>query len=192
MNHRLGIVALKDYLWSSLSAMLNLMAVSRALASGETSSTELVEDCLARIQDPAGEGARVFTEVYADAARAEAADVDKRRHAGDHCSPLQGIPVSVKDLADVSGSVTRAGSRALADAAPAAADAPVVARLREAGLIVIGRTNMTEFAYSGLGLNPHFGTPCNPWDRATGRIPGGSSSGGSRAKGFSTWARRTR
>jgi len=85
--------------------------------------------------------------------------------------------VSVKDLFDVAGDITRAGSKVLADAAPATADASVVRRLRQAGAIIVGRTNMVEFAFSGLGLNPHYGTPKNPWDRATGRIPGGSSSG---------------
>ncbi len=85
--------------------------------------------------------------------------------------------MTVKDLFDEAGEVTRAGSVALEGAPPAAADAPVVARLRRAGMVVIGRTNMTEFAFSGLGANPHFGTPTSPWDRATGRLPGGSSSG---------------
>ena len=88
-----------------------------------------------------------------------------------------GIPISVKDLFDVEGNVTRAGSRLLDDAPPAAKDCTAVERLRAAGFVVVGRTNMTEFAYSGLGLNPHYGTPRNPYDRATGRIPGGSSSG---------------
>jgi aspartyl-tRNA(Asn)/glutamyl-tRNA(Gln) amidotransferase subunit A len=90
-------------------------------------------------------------------------------------SALEGVPVSVKDLFDVAGQVTTAGSIALKDAPPAQADAPVVARLRAAGAVILGRTNMTEFAFSGLGLNPHYGTPGNPFDRA--RIPGGSSSG---------------
>ena len=83
----------------------------------------------------------------------------------------------MKDLFDVAGDITRAGSKVLANAAPAKTDASVVRRLRQAGAIIIGRTNMVEFAFSGLGLNPHYGTPKNPWDRATGRIPGGSSSG---------------
>jgi aspartyl-tRNA(Asn)/glutamyl-tRNA(Gln) amidotransferase subunit A len=73
--------------------------------------------------------------------------------------------------------VTRAGSKLLADAPPATADAPVIARLRAAGAIVVGRTNMVEFAFGAVGLNPHFGTPRNPFDRASGRVPGGSSSG---------------
>ena len=92
-------------------------------------------------------------------------------------SPYAGIPVSIKDLYDIKGQVTRAGSRALEDSAPAEADAPVVARLRRAGFIVIGRTNMTEFAYSGIGINPHYGTPKSAWNRSVGHVPGGSSSG---------------
>src|SRR6202158_4011703 len=92
-------------------------------------------------------------------------------------SPFAGIPVSIKDLFDIRGQVTRAGSRALEDSAPAEADAPVVARLRRAGFIVIGRTNMTEFAYSGIGINPHYGTPKSVWQRGVGHVPGGSSSG---------------
>src|SRR4030095_6927556 len=88
-----------------------------------------------------------------------------------------GIPIGVKDLFDLKGQVTRAGSAILATAAPAESDAPAIERLKAQGFIVIGRTNMTEFAYSGVGLNPHYGTPRSPYDRATGRIPGGSSSG---------------
>jgi aspartyl-tRNA(Asn)/glutamyl-tRNA(Gln) amidotransferase subunit A len=91
--------------------------------------------------------------------------------------PLAGWPVSIKDLFDIQGMVTTAGSTALADAAPAAADAPSVARLRAAGALVVGRTNMTEFAFSGVGINPHHGTPANPCDPQVPRIPGGSSSG---------------
>ena len=83
----------------------------------------------------------------------------------------------MKDLFDEAGRTTAAGSVVLRDAPPAAADAPAVARLRRAGFVVIGRTGMTEFAFSGLGVNPHHGTPPSPWDRATGRLPGGSSSG---------------
>ena len=88
-----------------------------------------------------------------------------------------GIPVSIKDLFDIKGQVTRAGSRALDDSPPAEADATAVARLRRAGFIVIGRTNMTEFAYSGIGINPHYGTPKSVWQRSVGHVPGGSSSG---------------
>ena len=103
--------------------------------------------------------------------------MDKLRSAGAAPSRFAGIPVSIKDLFDIAGQVTRGGSKVLDDAAPAKADAETVARLRRAGFVVIGRTNMTEFAFSGVGLNPHYGTPKCAFDRATGRIPGGSSSG---------------
>lgn len=148
-----------------------------ALESGRMSSRGLVEDCLARIADPKGEGARALVHVDADGARAAADAMDALRKAGHAPSPLAGLPIVVKDLADIRGQPTRAGSKALADRPPATADAPVVARLRAAGLILIGRANMTEFAYSGLGLNPHYGTPLSPWDRVARRVPGGSSSG---------------
>jgi aspartyl-tRNA(Asn)/glutamyl-tRNA(Gln) amidotransferase subunit A len=97
------------------------------------------------------------------------------RKAGVRRSAVDGLPVSLKDLFDVAGDVTRAGSRAYAK--KATEDAKAVARLRAAGAIFIGRTNMVEFAFGGVGLNPHYGTPKNPWDRKTGRVPGGSSSG---------------
>lgn len=134
--------------------------------------------CLDAIADAAGEGARTFTQVFASSALAEADRADARRSRGESLSILDGVIVSVKDLFDVSGHPTWAGSRILQGSPAAAADARVVARLRSAGAVIIGKTNMTEFAYSGLGLNPHFGTPANPFERRTvGRIPGGSSSG---------------
>ncbi len=139
------------------------------------SSRDRLEACLARIADPAGEGARVFTRLYAEAAREAAAAADARAARGLALGPLDGRIVSIKDLFDVAGEVTLAGSKLLHDAAPAAAEAPAIARLRAAGAVIIGKTNMTEFAFSGIGINPHYGTPGNPADRA--RIPGGSSSG---------------
>jgi aspartyl-tRNA(Asn)/glutamyl-tRNA(Gln) amidotransferase subunit A len=151
--------------------------LSRALAAGETTSRSLVDACLARIADPRGEGSRAFVRVVPDAVRRTAEAMDQLRSAGASPSRFAGIPISVKDLFDVQGEITRAGSKALADAAPATADATVVARLRRAGFVIVGRTNMTEFAYSGLGINPHYGTPANPWQRETPRVPGGSSSG---------------
>lgn len=99
------------------------------------------------------------------------------REAPQARGPLAGLPLSVKDLFDEAGAVTTAGSVALDGGAPATADALAVARLKAAGAVVVGRTNMTEFAFSGVGVNPHFGTPANPADPATPRIPGGSSSG---------------
>ncbi|MEK7437841.1 MAG: amidase [Pseudomonadota bacterium] len=157
--------------------MKPIMALAGDLAAGKTSSQALVEDALVRIAAPAGEGARVFLRTHREVALAEARASDTLRAHAIVPSPLAGIPVSVKDLFDVAGDITRAGSKALADSAPAGSDAAVVRRLRQAGAIIVGRTNMVEFAFSGLGLNPHYGTPKNPWDRAVGRIPGGSSSG---------------
>ncbi len=147
------------------------------LDRGELTSRELIEEVLARIADPAGEGALAFTDVFADAARAAADVADLQRRAGYVASPLAGLPVSLKDLFDVAGRPTRAASAVLTDAPPAVHDAAIVARLRRAGAVLVGKTNMTEFAYSGLGINPHFGTPRSPYDRATGRVAGGSSSG---------------
>jgi aspartyl-tRNA(Asn)/glutamyl-tRNA(Gln) amidotransferase subunit A len=157
--------------------MRTIEQLAQALAEGGTTSRALVEDCLARIADPNGEGARSFTRVHAEQARAMADAMDLLRRAGRAPSRFAGIPVALKDLFDIAGEPTPAGSRALAGAAPAAAHAPVVQRMLQAGFVPVGRTNMTEFAFSGLGINPHYGTPLSPWDRAARRIPGGSSSG---------------
>jgi aspartyl-tRNA(Asn)/glutamyl-tRNA(Gln) amidotransferase subunit A len=154
--------------------MQTLAQAAAKLAAG-TSSRAIVDACLARIAED--EGPRAFLAVNAEAARAVADHIDHMQRRGAAPSPFAGIPVSIKDLFDVAGEVTTAGSIALKDAPPAARDAACVARLKAAGFIPLGRTNMTEFAFSGLGLNPHYDTPRNPYDRATGRIPGGSSSG---------------
>jgi aspartyl-tRNA(Asn)/glutamyl-tRNA(Gln) amidotransferase subunit A len=154
-----------------------LALLAANLANGRTSARKQVEECLAKIADPAGEGQRAFIHVDKEAAIEAADAMDRLRQANAAPSPFAGIPVSIKDLFDIRGQVTRAGSRALEDSAPAETDAPVVARLRQAGFIVIGRTNMTEFAYSGIGINPHFGTPKGAWNRKEGHVPGGSSSG---------------
>ncbi len=153
-----------------------LNALRAELAAGRTSSRALTERALDAALT-SSEAAATFVAVHAAQARATADAIDAQRAAGVPLPPLAGIPISVKDLFDEAGQVTRAGSRVLSDAAPAAQDCPVVSRLRAAGAVIVGRTNMTEFAYSGLGLNPHYGTPRNPWDRGVGRIPGGSSSG---------------
>lgn len=157
--------------------MATIAELSAQLARGEITSSALVERALAAARDPDGEGARAFLSLSETAATAAADADDRLRAAGIPRGPLAGLPVSIKDLFDVAGEVTAGGSQVLADAEPARADAPVVARLRAAGAVLVGRTNMTEFAYSGLGLNPHFGTPRNPWERSAARIPGGSSSG---------------
>jgi aspartyl-tRNA(Asn)/glutamyl-tRNA(Gln) amidotransferase subunit A len=157
--------------------MWTVERLSRDLAGGKATSRELVEQALARIADPAGEGARAFLKVYADSARADADHADRLRKAGVVRSPVDGLPVSVKDLFDVAGDVTRAGSKVLAGAPPARADAPAVAALRAAGAVIVGRSNMVEFAFGAVGTNPHYDTPRNPWDRKAARVPGGSSSG---------------
>jgi aspartyl-tRNA(Asn)/glutamyl-tRNA(Gln) amidotransferase subunit A len=154
-----------------------LATLADDLACGRTSARKLVDACLANIADPNGEGARAFIQVDAEAAIEAAEAMDRLREVKAAPSPYAGIPVSIKDLFDIRGQVTRAGSRALEDSAPADADAPAVARLRRAGFVVIGRTNMTEFAYSGIGINPHYGTPKGAWQRGVGHVPGGSSSG---------------
>jgi aspartyl-tRNA(Asn)/glutamyl-tRNA(Gln) amidotransferase subunit A len=154
-----------------------LASLADDLENGRTSARKLVDGCLARIADSSGEGARAFLHVDAEAAIEAAEAMDRLREVKAAPSPFAGIPVSIKDLFDIKGQVTRAGSRALEDSVPADADAPVVARLRRAGFIVIGRTNMTEFAYSGIGINPHYGTPKGSWQRSVGHVPGGSSSG---------------
>lgn len=151
--------------------------IARDLENGTVTSRDLVEEALARIDDPDGEGARAFIRVFRDEALAAADASDKLRAVGLVASPLAGIPVSIKDLCDVSGVTTYAGSRTMQNGPPAAKDAPVVARLRAAGAIIVGTTNLTEFAVGGLGLNPHFGDCRNPYDRETGRVPGGSSAG---------------
>jgi aspartyl-tRNA(Asn)/glutamyl-tRNA(Gln) amidotransferase subunit A len=154
-----------------------LTALAGDLENGRTNSRKLVDECLARIADKSGEGGRAFVHVDVEAAIEAAKAMDRLRDVKAAPSPYAGIPVSIKDLFDIKGQVTRAGSRALEDSAPAEADAPVVARLRRAGFIVIGRTNMTEFAFSGIGINPHYGTPKSTWQRHVGHVPGGSSSG---------------
>jgi aspartyl-tRNA(Asn)/glutamyl-tRNA(Gln) amidotransferase subunit A len=145
--------------------------------SGHVSA--LAKQQLAIARDPNGEGARVFLSLNDQAVIRDAALSDQRFARGE-ARALEGITISIKDLFDVAGEVTSAGSTVLRTRAPASADAPAIARLRNAGAIPFGRTNMTEFAFSGVGINPHYGTPRNVWARKTdgsGRIPGGSSSG---------------
>ena len=154
-----------------------LTSLAADLESGRTNARKLVDECLDKIADKSGEGARAFVHVDVEAAIEAAKAMDRLREVRAAPSPFAGIPISIKDLFDIKGQVTRAGSRALDDSPPAEADAPVVSRLRRAGFILIGRTNMTEFAYSGIGINPHYGTPKSVWQRNVGHVPGGSSSG---------------
>jgi aspartyl-tRNA(Asn)/glutamyl-tRNA(Gln) amidotransferase subunit A len=140
------------------------------------SARERLEQALARIADPKGEGARTCLSLYAEQARAAADASDVRARAGKTLGPMDGVIVTIKDLFDIKGEVTRAGSKVLGEEMPPAKDdAEIVKRLRAAGAVIVGKTNMSEFAFTGLGINPHFGTPRNPADRT--RVPGGSSSG---------------
>nr|WP_294519921.1 amidase [uncultured Rhodopila sp.] len=157
--------------------MRRIDELAQALADGTTTSRALVEESLARIADPSGEGSRAFIKVHAEQARAMADAADSLRKVNRAPGRYAGIPIALKDLFDIAGEPTPAGSAVLADAPAATAHATVVTRMLGAGFIPVGRANMTEFAFSGLGINPHYGTPTSPWDRASKRIPGGSSSG---------------
>lgn len=144
-------------------------------ATPRPSASDRLEAALARIADPERQGALVFTEIHADEAREAAAASDRRAAAGRLLGPLDGRIVSVKALFDVAGDITAAGSAILRGRPAARRDARAVARLRAAGAVIVGRTHMTEFAFSAVGINPHYGNPGNPRDRS--RVPGGSSSG---------------
>ena len=149
------------------------------LARGQARAAELIERNLRAAAAPAA--AAACLRLFAAAARAQAAATDALADAGAPRPPLAGLAVSVKDLFDVAGQPTTGGAAVLADAPTAAADCTAVARLRAAGAALIGHTNLSEFAFSGVGLNPHHGTPANPATAAldpTPRVPGGSTSGG--------------
>ncbi len=158
------------------TAFPNFSRSRAAFDAGHSSSLALTESALDRIADPSGEGSRAFTQVFSERAL-RLAHASDSLPSGRKRSLLEGLPVSVKDLFDVAGTRTMAGSVVLHDAPQATQDAAVVQRLLSAGAVLVGKTNMTEFAYSGLGINPHYGTPANPWQRHEKRIPGGSSSG---------------
>jgi amidase/aspartyl-tRNA(Asn)/glutamyl-tRNA(Gln) amidotransferase subunit A len=163
----------------SAPALRDLSDAARAVAGGDLRAGTLMQDAMAAADSPAN--ARAYLRRFDAQARLAATAVDVARAAGLPVPPLAGLAVSVKDLFDVAGWPTTAGSRSLADAAPAQADCPAVARLRAAGAALTGHTNLSEFAYSGVGINPHHGTPVNPVTAAinpTPRIPGGSTSGG--------------
>ena len=158
-------------------ATMTIVELSRSLVGRKVTSRQLVEQSLAAIKDPQGEGARAFLLVHESEALAAADRVDEARRNGAQLPALAGIPISIKDLFDEAGVVTLGGSTVLVGMAAAKRDSIVVERLRKAGAVIVGRTNLTEFAFSGLGINPHYGTPKNAFDRASARIPGGSSSG---------------
>jgi aspartyl-tRNA(Asn)/glutamyl-tRNA(Gln) amidotransferase subunit A len=149
-------------------------ALSQDLRSGRLDPVDLCDQVFARIAevgDPA-----IFTETLRPRAEAEARAARERLRSGNPASLLDGVPVAWKDLYDFKGRVTTAGSVVLASNPPAAQDAALVAAGARAGLVSVGALNMTEFAYSGIGLNPHYGTPRNPNGTGPARAPGGSSS----------------
>ena len=145
------------------------------LRAGAIDAVDLTERTLAAIA--ASSDQAIFTEVLAKRARGEAEASRKRLKAGRPLGPLDGVPLAWKDLFDIEGRVTTAGSVVLSSNQPATRDAALVAAAVRGGMVTIGMTNLTEFAYSGIGLNPHFGTPRNPCDDKVARSPGGSSSG---------------
>ena len=149
------------------------------LQAGEITAVALATHFLDKIRQHSDQS--VFIKVTGDRALAEAEASDTRRSRGNLLSPWDGIPIAWKDLFDTKGDTTTAGSKVYANAAPATQDATVVAACRDFGLVCLGKTNLTEFAYSGLGLNPHYGTPVNPCSDAVPRVPGGSSAGSAAA-----------
>jgi len=155
---------------------VTLASLSLQLQSGELTSEDLVSNALARIEEIGL--THVFTALNAERALKEARSMDARRASGEEPSPWAGIPITVKDLFDMAGETTLAGSRVLAGKPAARQTALCIQRLTDAGFVILGKVNMTEFAYSGLGVNPHYGTPVNPYSGQEPRIPGGSSSGG--------------
>ncbi len=158
---------------------LDLSAAREHILAGKRSAASFMDESIAACAAPSNAGALLRGNFAL--AHAVAHSVDAAHACGAPLPPLAGLAVSVKDLFDVQGEVTAAGSRVLADSPPAAADCPAVARLRRAGAAFIGRSNMSEFAFSAVGINPHHGTPANAATLridATPRVPGGSTSGG--------------
>jgi aspartyl-tRNA(Asn)/glutamyl-tRNA(Gln) amidotransferase subunit A len=150
-------------------------AIGRLIAKGDLDPVEVAEFFLDRIERDRGNPS--FIVVTRDRALAEAAASRKRRREGCPAGPLDGVPIAWKDLVDMAGERTTAGSMLFVESPPKREDAPIVANLSAAGLVALGKTNLSEFAFSALGLNPHFGTPRNPRDAVPPRIAGGSSSG---------------
>lgn len=159
-----------------VTGKMTIRELAADLAAGRITSVALTAQMLARAEAHRAQGGHAYVSLDGEQALMEARASDAARAAGIVASPLAGVPISIKDLFDVRGQVSSAASLALADAPLADADAGTVARLRAAGAVLLGRTNMSEFAFSGLGLNPHYGTPRNPHDHA--RVAGGSTSGG--------------
>jgi aspartyl-tRNA(Asn)/glutamyl-tRNA(Gln) amidotransferase subunit A len=149
--------------------------IGRLIAKGGLDPVEVAEFFLGRIERDRENPS--FILVTRERALKEAAASRTRHREGRAASPLDGVPIAWKDLVDMAGERTTAGSMLFAESPPKEKDASIVTNLSGAGLVALGKTNLSEFAFSALGLNPHFGTPRNPRDPATPRIAGGSSSG---------------
>ena len=157
----------------TISQSHNLRSLSQGIQNQTVSAESLVSESLIKAE----QSDNVFISIDQNI-KGAARRVDEEIACGKNTSTLAGIPITLKDLFDVKGETTLAGSIALKHSAhPAQEDCDVVKPLREAGLLFLGRTNMSEFAFSGMGMNPHYGIPKSIWDRDTGRLPGGSSSG---------------
>ncbi len=154
---------------------MSIAELSALIQMGKVDPVEVTEEVLAGIA--AYPDKAVFTSLLEDRATTEAHAASKRLRQGRSLGLLDGIPIAWKDLFDIEGLPTTAGSKVLKKAAPAAKDAAIVDLLKQAGMVAVGRTNMSEFAFSGIGINPHYGTPHNPHGKDVPRIPGGSSSG---------------
>lgn len=159
---------------SDKSTSLTLLEMAEGYRSGELDPVQVTEAHLTAVRAHT-DGEKIYRVLMEERALRQARSARRQFQAGVHLGPLQGVPIAIKDLVDTAGEVSAAGSKVLAERQPAEADSPVAARLDAAGAVFLGRTNMTELAYSGLGLNPHFGTPGSALDAR--RVPGGSSSG---------------
>lgn len=165
---------------SQKSTSLTLLELAEGYRNGSLDPVEVTEaHFTATAAHP--DGSKVYRVLMEERALRQARAARRQFQAGVDLGPLQGVPIAIKDLVDTEGEVSAAGSKVLAERAPALADSPVAARLDAAGAVFLGRTNMTELAYSGLGLNPHYGTPGSALDSR--RVPGGSSSGAGVAVG---------
>ena len=159
----------------------SIAQLSVLIQGGALDPVTLAEETLDAIK--AWPDQSVFISLTPERAKTEAEASSKRIRDGRSLGLLDGIPIAWKDLFDLEGMVTTAGSKVLARDPAAKVDAAIVASLKAAGMVAIGRTNMSEFAFSGLGVNPHYGTPENPNSTDVPRIPGGSSSGAGVAAG---------
>ncbi|MDR3516435.1 MAG: amidase [Azospirillaceae bacterium] len=183
MNRDRVLSSTADDPWS-----LPVSVLAEEIASGRVTSVEVVDAFLARITEH-DDKLHAYVEVYQAEARLAADAADKAIQAGHAVGPFHGVPIALKDLIELKGRITTAGSVHFRNRRTAVT-ATVAQRLMAQGLIVLGKTHTVELAYTGWGINEGMGTPWNPWDRATHRIPGGSSSGSgvAVAAGLAPWA----